>query len=298
VSNEGNYGESNLKQKFSRIEQEVLSTYNFTDEQFNELISENFSPNQLQAYIACLDLCGKQIAGEQNNSGLFYLIGGDESDIFYTQVYFKNPLPGTKITLAEDARYTNVEPIDGLIYEKDLEIVNGKRFTQYFKRINSEKPASIAFNLEEGIFFDVKPIELPPAPKGGIGVPVGTIIASTLDYTAFLKANNLDRVDNTNMSKAIWIPCDGRDENGSQYSRYGRIPDLRGVFLRGINEYGVPYTGVGQVSDDRKNPQDKRGGEFQEDAFQGHNHEIRGTNGATGTAGFRYTSQYDGWDSL
>ncbi|MEN8264654.1 MAG: hypothetical protein ABFR82_14470 [Nitrospirota bacterium] len=81
--------------------------------------------------------------------------------------------------------------------------------------------------LIEKLKKDIKRLEQIQLP---MDFPVGTIISSMLPYKKFQKA-----------AGALWKPADGR--NVSARSRYTKLtgkktlPDLRGMFLRGLNQF-------------------------------------------------------------
>lgn len=95
-------------------------------------------------------------------------------------------------------------------------------------------------------------------------VPVATIVASTLDEVQFAKEMG---EDNKVKPLRLWVLADGVDITGSDYAAItGRtkVPDLRGMFLRGLN--------VGR-SDGLQDPDNARVlGSYQSDLFASHNH--------------------------
>ncbi len=100
-------------------------------------------------------------------------------------------------------------------------------------------------------------------------IPVGTIIASIFDYNTFLSVQNLNFTND--MTKALWVPCDGRSVNNSKYFNLSlkvNVPDLRGLFLRNVNNYNTSFPGVNPVTIEQKNPQDTPLGEYQKDAMR------------------------------
>lgn len=112
-------------------------------------------------------------------------------------------------------------------------------------------------------------------------MPVGTIIASYLNFEQFNAATaNNERNPYKIWSDVYsnWAPCDGRSV---EYSTLRKItgettlPDLRGVFLRGLNTFDPnERTSVPQ---DQKDPDDTRkAGSPQKDALQNHKHEDTG----------------------
>jgi hypothetical protein len=267
----GGSSSSKDNQKYYRLEQSYLRNRYISNEELNELFVEEFSENQLIAYTECLKYCGS------SENGVKMFTGKDTRDEFYIQVQFKSVPAGGVLTLFGNAVSINMEPIGILIFKDSLKIKDGQTITQYFKRLDLSKQASFTFNTKEGVKMPV--IELSAKPSiNQEAMPIGTIIASVLDYSTFLKVNNLDEINNKDMAAALWIPCDGRTLTVSKYAKYsgGKIPDLRGVFLRGINDYGVSFSTVEPVSDSQKNPDNNVAGQLQSDAFQGHRHGWRG----------------------
>jgi len=106
---------------------------------------------------------------------------------------------------------------------------------------------------------------------------LGTIIASVLNYDQLCKS--IGETQGFNSKKSSYAPCDGRSIVGSclaNKAQHNNAPDLRGKFLRGLNE----MYGVGQPLPFDPNtygdPQSNRVvGDYQPDAFQGHWHDIQ-----------------------
>lgn len=247
---------------YKQIEREVINEGFFSDKQLEIVVLDVFSLNQLAAYSRCLETC-------ENQNGVFNFVGGDPEDVFYYKVVFKNTVGQPQITLKEDIRFTNCEPVDGLILRKGYQIKNGQSVIQYFKRTNKEKTASLALNFIEPI--SVKPVEISSSNKKDNFVPVGTIVASILDFPTFCRVNGIDQ----DMSKSSWLPCDGRDIPGkSVYADAGssKTPDLRGVFLRGVNIMYPDNRGAATPKEGQLNPKEKMAGEFQDDSFREHKH--------------------------
>lgn len=267
----GNSASSKDYQKYYRLQQLYISNRYISNTELNELFVEQFSDNQLKAYTECLKLCGT------SKNGVKMLPGNDTRDMFYIKVHFNSVPAGGVITLSGNAVYVNMEPVGMLFFKDSLKIKDGQTITQYFKRLDVSRSASFTFNVIEGI--DMPVVELSAKPSiNQEAMPIGTIIASVLDYSTFLKVNNLDEMDNKDMATALWIPCDGRSLNVSKYAKYsgGKIPDLRGVFLRGINDYSVSFPSVVPVSQNQKNPENRVAGEFQTDSYKLHQHGFGG----------------------
>lgn len=96
-------------------------------------------------------------------------------------------------------------------------------------------------------------------------MPLGTIIASELGYSEFCLAIGDSPFWST---KNTWAPADGRGVQGSEYSRIrSNVPDLRGVFLRGLNNFYPNNAGAGDLNLLQLDPDPNRQpGKFQIDA--------------------------------
>jgi len=97
-------------------------------------------------------------------------------------------------------------------------------------------------------------------------LPIGTITPSMLHPSLF--ANSVGDPSVFDPEKSKWVFADGqKDITNSQYGKLlGNTrftPDLRGMFLRGLNE---------GRKDDKRDPDERKPGDYQEDALQGHGH--------------------------
>lgn len=107
-------------------------------------------------------------------------------------------------------------------------------------------------------------------------LPVGTIVPSVLEPRTFaIVAGDSGNFDPRSSS---WVPADGRDIAGSEFTKQTgsiRTPDLRGMFLRGLN-YTEPNN---PRSDGKQDPEGdaRKPGDYQVDAFFKHAHPYTGT---------------------
>ncbi len=122
-------------------------------------------------------------------------------------------------------------------------------------------------------------------------MPVGTIITSMLPFAKFRSSMNDAGVWSAGTSK--WSPADGRQVLASKYATLlfennpaqAVVPDLRGVFLRGLNSFDPGYAAAplnpAQLDPDNDaNNVARVGGSLQLDAFKSHNHSSHGHQGA------------------
>ena len=119
-------------------------------------------------------------------------------------------------------------------------------------------------------------VEVVEAMDDGFGkeFPIGSIITSVLDWDSFSQITEDKPSSSWDAGKSAWAPSDGRDVSASMYTRKtgsSKVPDLRGVFLRGLNQFDPFYSG--KLADNQKDVEDGRVvGSFQTDTFQGHKH--------------------------
>jgi hypothetical protein len=107
-------------------------------------------------------------------------------------------------------------------------------------------------------------------------VPVGSVRAALLDETAFASAAGDPSTFDASTSK--WALADGRTVTGSSYASLSgntTLPDMRGVFLRGLNVGRSTATGDSDGGA-------RTAGDYQGDQFAQHNHN---------TGAFRYLVQ-------
>ena len=91
-------------------------------------------------------------------------------------------------------------------------------------------------------------------------LPIGTIVPSMLDPNEFAEA-----VGDPN--RTTWVLADGNDITDSQYGKLSKkknTPDLRGMFLRGVNE--------GRKDGKQDSKATRTAGDYQADALQQHGH--------------------------
>jgi len=108
--------------------------------------------------------------------------------------------------------------------------------------------------------------------------PIGSVITSILDWNSFSQITEDKASSEWDAETSKWAPADGRNISASKLTRktgQANVPDLRGVFLRGLNSfdpfYRIKPTEVGQLDPDG----DERSvGDFQMDTIKSHSHNL------------------------
>ncbi|HEV7402630.1 MAG TPA: hypothetical protein VGO11_06890 [Chthoniobacteraceae bacterium] len=183
--------------------------------------------------------------------------------VAYLKRISEDPMPTVKKASVRGGRDVEGLPAEGSQIEDEFVISFSRTpFTDAYVIINTDREA---FTY--------------PIPKdfgaADTGVPVGTIIASSLTFAQFRSATKDDKIAGTQWLsyKSKWAPCDGRPVPESAYGRFSQrnvVPDLRGVFLRGLNQFD-PNTLIAQKPG-QLDPDQRLVESFQDDAFESHTH--------------------------
>jgi hypothetical protein len=115
--------------------------------------------------------------------------------------------------------------------------------------------------------------------------PVGSVFFSLLDYPRFIWAcahlgvkpprGTVFPEPSVDPKHTEWVPADGRSVNGSAYHELtGRtnVPDMRGVFLRGANNFDPQWTAAPQDASQLDPSGLRVFGSYQADGFASHTH--------------------------
>ena len=111
-------------------------------------------------------------------------------------------------------------------------------------------------------------------------VPIGTVVSS------LLSPDQLDRIYPGGQFWVHWAPADGNATKIDPSTPYAMAlnsigdgdnalhpPDLRGMFLRGLNTFHADNTRI-DGRGDPDSPSRTSAGEYQTDAFKGHSHDV------------------------
>lgn len=143
---------------------------------------------------------------------------------------------------------------------------------------DANRDLTLIFETDRGVVT----YKVPAEPVGfNKDFPVGTIIASYLNWTEFqiITQNNANNPAGPFWTSRYskWAPADGRPVPNSKFqtaSSSASLPDLRGIFLRGLNTFD-PSDEPSAVDPLRRDPDSRTRGSFQGEAFKEHNHHGR-----------------------
>ena len=250
------------------MEQEVKRTREITDDHINRIIT-TFLPNRaFESYDNCLEECNRYY--EIRNSGGIVVTATEESEEIVTLQLKWTSRPSNQAIEIESADYTNGVALHGQKLFPGKEIKDGQIVIETIKR-DLEKDLIIVVNFKDGGVGGVKKSFRAPIRSKNTYVPIGTIVISVLDYRTFLDVNGIKEKD-FNSETSTWAPCDGRRVTKSTYgSRIDYVPDLRGLFVRGVNDMGVPGQPI-DVSKLYRNEEEKSAGQKQRYALIKHQH--------------------------
>ncbi|QHC84714.1 hypothetical protein AS589_07900 [Empedobacter brevis] len=261
----GSSSSSSSDRFYSMYKQSIENKY-ISDEVLQSLYTTALPDKSFTAYEQCLIFCGA------NKNGIILRNISTQDDLIVLELKFKSIPSGGKISI-KDAIYSNGTVIGGKKFETDAEILDGQVLYEHIKlRPEDNITVTIAFN--EGVPPASFSLQSKNKVRKSSDAPLGTIVASLLNYNDFLKLNGLEY--DSDINKVIWVPCDGRNIGTAEgtYGAYsgGKAPDLRGLFLRSVNDMGAYNATVPTPIQDNLNPEKKQAGQTQMDAFQGHKH--------------------------
>lgn len=116
--------------------------------------------------------------------------------------------------------------------------------------------------------------------------PIGKIVASLLKPKFFMET--VCQKPMLNPRRNVWALADGSNVLGSAYATWigPKLPDLRGVFLRGLDDMDT-FKGPANIDpySSENNGKKRKAGSFQEDKIGKHKHRISTRTADTGIGG-------------
>lgn len=263
----------------------------FTEDKYNEFkskilqvselnISQNFyqtsfstipNTNLYDAYIECV-----RIKEDVSKTGFIQGQNVETEDVIVFAIYYRPQAPGDAMPVVQSF---NVQP-EGNVISGGLtvgQMLNTFSILVTAKR-DPEKDLVLSLVTNRGNFTSKSAAE--GSFSSSKELPIGTIVSSILNFEQFSFATKNNEKSSGSIwtsSKSKWAPCDGRPLANSKFSKLSsknNAPDLRGVFLRGLNQFDVMETSIPDPN--KINPENKKVGDYQEDVFKSHHHDLPG----------------------
>lgn len=260
ASFKGTSNSETRKENYNRQKSSYQYSRSTTQNDYEKISQTLIDKTPFNSFNQCIrDYCGNGLNSSYSTTG---------DDIIVTVRWNLNNGDPNQVSTLQTVSLGNVKPIDFNFSEKQTTIKPLNSITGAFRRIDPKKDAIIKLNFSN---LDVVEI-LEKGSQSSSILPIGTIISSNLEYAQFCTLNDIE-ISTTDYSKPSWVPADGRLVTNSKFSKVSpSVPDLRGVFLRGRNQFfssGEPS----MIESHRDNGTRSSDG-FQIQAVQTHDHAI------------------------
>lgn len=247
-----------------------ISELNISENMYQTAFSSIPNTNLYDAYTECV-----RIKNDASRTGFVQGQNVVAEDIVVFVIYYRpqNPDDPMPVVSSFDVQPSGSVLSGGLSTGQTL---NSFSITVTCRR-HEERDLVLSLNTDRGNYSSKSVADGPLSSSRG--VPIGTIVASTLNFEQFsftTKNNEKSPGGIWTSAKSRWAPCDGRPISNSKYQTIAsrnNAPDLRGVFLRGANSFDPNWT-VQPEKPEQLNPDNTPPNEYQDDAFESHNHPI------------------------
>jgi hypothetical protein len=255
--------------QFSEFRNKILQTTQFSikSDFFKTSFSTIPNTNLYQAYVEC-----QKISGDVSKTGFIQGTNIETENTVVFAIYYRKQAPNDPMPIV---RNFNVEPSGSVISGN---LTQGQKLNSFSVLITCKRDPDKDLILS--LLTDRGSLVSKSAAEGSFSsssnIPIGTVITSFLTFDKFSEATRSNEKSPGNIwtsTKSKWAPCDGRPLPYSKYSTFAsqpNAPDLRGVFLRGLNSFDPTYTV--SPSNQQLNPENTPLGGFQNEAFKEHNH--------------------------
>ncbi|MEO8517521.1 MAG: hypothetical protein ABI426_12275 [Flavobacterium sp.] len=263
-------GANDSEQRFTELRTKLLSITELRLEENNVQVLLQSVPNinLYQAYVDCVEK-----SRQMGQSGFIQGTNIETEDNVVFTIYYRPSSPTDAMPVV---RAFHIVP-EGSILSGNLTI--GDNLKGFTTLVTCKRP--IDKDLILTLQTDRGAISSKASAQENITsskeLPIGTIVTSYLNFEQFntaTKNNDKSPGGIWTSTKSKWTPCDGRPVPNSKFqtlTSQNAIPDLRGMFLRGLNTFD-PYQPVPVISADKADPENRIAGSYQNDTFKSHTH--------------------------
>lgn len=256
--------------KYSEFRSRLLSIseLNISQTFYQTSFSSIPNINLYTAYTECV-----KIKNDVSKTGFIQGVNVESEDIVVFNFYYRPQAPGDALPKVISF---DVQPI-GSVLSGNLtagQTISSFSFLVTCKR-DQEKDLILSMQTDRGPFVCKSTAD--GSFSSSKEIPIGTIVTSVLNFEQFSftsKNNEKSPGGIWTSNKSKWAPCDGRSLPESKYSKISsqtNAPDLRGIFIRGLNAFDPSYT-TPPSNPTQLNPENTSLNVYQPDAFQGHRH--------------------------
>lgn len=263
-------GANDSEDKFTELRTKLLSiTQLKLDANTVQVLLQSIpNTNLYEAYVKCIEL-----RGQPNLSGFIQGANVETEDAVVFTIYYRPSSPTDPMP-----RVTGFSVIpEGSVVNGSLTI--GDNLKGFTTLVTCKRPVDkdliLTLQTDRGaISSKASALDNIASNKE---FPIGTIITSFLNFEQFntaTKNNDKSPGGIWTSKKSKWAPCDGRPVPNSKFqtlTSQNQIPDLRGMFLRGLNTFD-PFQPVPQISADKADPDTRIVGGYQADELKSHKH--------------------------
>lgn len=256
-------------QRFSELKNSLLEIQELNIDEGSVQASFGSVPNTslYEAFVECNRIC------YQNGSGFIQGKNLETEDAVVFTIYYKPSSPTDPMPVVTNF---NVLP-EGTLVSGGLSV--NQQLSGFTTLITCKRPLDkdLVLTLQTDRGAITSKAYAQESITSGKEIPIGTVIASYLNFEQFntvTKNNEKSPGGIWTSNKSKWSPCDGRPVPNSKFQTFtsqSLIPDLRGIFIRGLNTFD-PYQPVAAMTGDRGDWDSRIVGSYQSDSFQGHKH--------------------------
>ncbi len=261
-------GMDDSEDKYSQLRTKLLEVteLKISNTYYETTYSSIPNTNLYEAYTKCVNI----IPGK---TGFIQGLNIETEETVVFTVYYQPQSPGDPMPIISNF---NVTPANSII-SGNLNVgdeLNGYSLLITCRR-HEEKDLVLTLETDRGSFSSkASAMDNIASSKE---FPIGTIITSYLSFEQFnvaTKNNEKSPGGIFTSKKSKWAPCDGRPVPESKFQKLTSqtsIPDLRGLFVRGLNKFD-PNQPVPIVSSSKADPENRVVGGYQSDEFKSHTH--------------------------
>lgn len=266
-------------EQYNAFRQKILSVteIKISSDFYQTSISSIPNTNLYTAYVEC-----ERIKNDASKTGFVQGINIETENTVVFVIYYRPHSPGEAMPKVLSF---SVQPAGSVISGAPTV---GQRLSAFSVLVTAKK--SEEQDMVLSLVTDKGSLASKSIAEGSISTtkefPIGTIITSFLRLDQFnlaTKNNEKSPGGIWTSQKSRWSPCDGRPLPGSKYGKIAsqtNAPDLRGLFLRGLNSFDEGYT-IPPREPNQISPNPKALGVYQPDELKSHLHtvSIGGTGG-------------------